>query len=89
MKQITEKESRILVFLNQVDLEKRYLSNIATKLETDYGYIIKVVAKLENKNWIKKVRSHGKSFITLTEESPIERAEAFLSINSFENKESE
>ena len=72
MKQIAIKEfiklseAKIIVYLENTDVEHKFTLRMATKLNMDYGYIIKILNLLENKEWIKSAKIHGKRFYELT-----------------------
>jgi predicted transcriptional regulator len=67
-------ESKIILYLEQTATEFCYIGKMSVKLNMDYGYIIKVLNLLENKEWIKGAKIRGKKFYCLTKKTPIEKA---------------
>lgn len=64
-------EARILVFLNTSSPENHYVASISGKLQIDYGYIMKILANMKYKNWIKPektIANPSKTFYHLTAE---------------------
>lgn len=71
-------EARILIFLENADLKNCFTLGMATKLRMDYGYIIKILLILENKEWIRSNKVHGKRFYELTKKAPLEIAKQII-----------
>lgn len=74
-----QSEARILTYLKSADTVHKFARQIATKLNMDYNYILRVILGMVNKEWITSVRRSNKIFYHLTEDAPIEEASSLLS----------
>ena len=72
-------EAKILVYLNQVHLRHKYIAKIASKLQMDYVYCLRILKQMNEKGWIRKEQSRTKSFYLNTNNSPIQKAKELIS----------
>ncbi len=78
---LRKSEARILVFLSQSDKPNRYAGHMSKKLQIDYPYLLNILSRLKEKNFIDVVNSpvKNKKFYKLTEIAPIKQAIKVLS----------
>lgn len=75
MKQdIKQSEARILIYLSVVHFTRRHVSAIAHRLEMDYTYVLRVLAAMKAKGWLKCHKHRRFMYYELTESSPLELA---------------
>lgn len=69
-KELKMSEARIIIFLKNADLTNRFARQMMSKLMIDYGYLLRILQGMTEKNWLKKTVNHNKVFYELTEEAP-------------------
>ena len=67
-------EARIICYLDVANTINSFVRKIANKLDTDYGYITKILTGMVEKNWLKSKRVGSKVFYSLTSRTPIDTA---------------
>jgi len=81
-KEIKKSEARILVYLSVVDKHLKYLMKISSKLDMDYGYLIRIIGGMLSKGWLYRVEaiSSNKVFYGITERGmlKLEKAKKIL-----------
>lgn len=55
--EIKQSEARILIYLEGSDRKLHFVRQISTKLDTDYGYMIKILMSMKEKGWIGSEKS--------------------------------
>ena len=55
--EIKQSEARILIYLEGSDKKLHFVRQISTKLDTDYGYIQKILKNMKEKGWIGSEKS--------------------------------
>lgn len=80
-------EAKILIYLSQVDNDKKFASYIANKLIIDYGYLLRLLHGMEFKGWIKKHVSDTKVFYSITGAAPIDLAKNVFYMNQSKSLE--
>ena len=71
-------EARIMVYLENADKSLRYARAISYKLNMDYGYLIRMLGNMYNKEWIGKHDSSNKVLYHLNKIAPIEKAKEYI-----------
>lgn len=59
-------EARILIYISQATNPNKFVRQISSKLEIDYGYLLKILAMMVSKEWLFKHRHRNKCFYDLT-----------------------
>jgi len=77
-REIKDSEARIIIYLNTVHKSRKYVTAISAKLNIDYSYLMRVLNVMLIKNWVTKFRSRKKVYYELTQQAPIEQAQALL-----------
>ena len=75
---IRQSESRILIFLNQVEAPHRFTRNISTKLKIDYGYLLRILKEMKDKDWLESHRRENKTFYAIKPNAPLNQAKESL-----------
>lgn len=75
---LTINQSKILLFLEQVDPPFRFARYISTKMHMDYGYLIRRLKQMESDGWIKATKADNKVFYHNKEKAPIKEAKELL-----------
>jgi len=71
---IKESEARIMLFLNEANILHRYKNEMSIKLRIDYGYLNRILNGMEQKQWIRRLKSKvypTKVFFELTKRAPL------------------
>ena len=76
--EITKTEARILVFLTNVKNGYRFAGVMASKLQVDYGYILRILAQMRMKKWLRVEHYALKKYYFLTRKAPIKKAKELL-----------
>ena len=72
-------EARILIYLDNVKAQFKYVGSIASKLHIDYGYILQILKDMHEKGWIRKEHQGLKSYYFNTKLAPIKAAKELKS----------
>ena len=83
--EMKKSEARILLFLSQTDMTLHYLGKISVKLEIDYGYTIRILAEMVEKDWLRRdkgLANPQKTFYHLTKDglAMLQMAKTLLTI---------
>lgn len=80
IKQLIKKsEARILIFLKNASSPIKYKTKMATSMNMDYGYLMRILNGLEAKEWVRKVKGReSKVFYELTRKAPLDKAKESL-----------
>jgi len=86
-------EARILVYLNQVTDNRKYIKAISLNLGIDYGYCILTLQRMKLKGWVRVAISLAdprKKYYELTNAAPIEASKELIvrSLEKEKNKQS-
>ena len=71
-------EARIIMHIDCNESTSIYIRLLSTNLNIDYGYLLRLIPAMVNKQWIKKVRKSGKTYIDLASKAPIEKSRELL-----------
>lgn len=71
---IKKTEARILVYLRNSLPKYKYARKISTKLDIDYAYVLRSLANMREKQWIKLVSTNGNKIYDLAHAAPLEDA---------------
>ena len=72
-------EARILIYIANVELRYRYGKQIALKLDMDYAYCLRILAGLNNKLILTKIKPKGsKTFYSIMNKSVIKKAKEIV-----------
>jgi len=72
-------EARILTYLSQVSNENKYATKISAKLEIDYNYLLRILASMVTKGWLKRIESQRKVSYEITNKAPLDKARTTIS----------
>ncbi|MCK5138341.1 MAG: hypothetical protein KAQ85_00730 [Thermodesulfovibrionia bacterium] len=81
--EIKGSEARIMIYLDQVHNSKKSLSDIAAKLDIDYGYLTKILAGMLAKKWVFKHPYGRKVFYDNTPGAPVGKAVTVLGQDAY------
>lgn len=73
-KPIKLSEARILIYLHNVDSPMKWATKMSVKLGMDYIYLLRILAQMKQKNWIKPIRRANKIFYEPTNKAPLVEA---------------
>jgi DNA-binding MarR family transcriptional regulator len=65
----------------------KYKQTICRKLDINYGYLHNILGQMEERKWIRKIRSNMRVYYVLLADAPLTEAKEFLSKQ--EDKENE
>lgn len=71
---LKQSEARILVYLSVVHDTRKHLTAIASKLEIDYSYTMRILAAMVAKGWLRKQQNRRFMYYHPTHFAPLESA---------------
>lgn len=74
MSKMKKSEARILIFLSNAENRHKYARFISTKLNLDYGYLIRILNGLKFFKVITPVKSGNKIFYQINKPDMLEKA---------------
>jgi DNA-binding MarR family transcriptional regulator len=69
--EMKKSEARILLYLNQTDLQAHFVGKISLKLDIAYGYTIQILNGMTEKGWLNRDKSTAnpnKTFYNLSKD---------------------
>lgn len=61
-------EARILIYLANAKVQKRYVKAISNKLDIDYTYLLNILGKMLTKGWITREQEALKTYYHITKQ---------------------